>query len=123
MTTLQLKHVDCFTDRHGHQRFYFRRGHGPRMALPGLPGEANFMAAYQAALGSEKLAAKLATKKLRGDPGTFDRLVTEYFVSQEFLRLSHRPSGPTAMSSSALFSTKRSAIGWSPRCAASMSIA
>jgi len=45
------------------------------------------MAVYQAALGSEKLAAKLATKKLRGGPGTFDRLVTEYFVAQEFLRL------------------------------------
>ena len=39
MTTLQLRHVDCFTDRHGHKRFYFRRGHGQRMALPGLPGD------------------------------------------------------------------------------------
>ena len=87
MTTLQLRHVDCFTDRHGHKRYYFRRGHGPRIALPGLPGEANFMAAYQAALGSEKLIAKLATKKLRGGPGSFDRLVQDYFISQEFLRL------------------------------------
>jgi len=87
MTNMQLRHVDCFTDRHGHKRFYFRRGHGPRIALPGLPGEPNFMAAYQSALGSERLAAKLNSKMLRGGPGSFDRLVTEYFVSPEFRRL------------------------------------
>ena len=86
MTKLQLRHVDCFTDRHGHKRFYFRRGHGMRFALPGLPGEADFMAAYQAALHSEKVAAKLVIKQ-RGNPGTFDRLVTEYFISPEFRRL------------------------------------
>ena len=86
MTKLQLRHVDCFTDRHGHKRFYFRRGHGMRFALPGLPGEADFMTAYQAALHSEKVAAKLVVKR-RGNPGTFDRLVTEYFVSPEYRRL------------------------------------
>ena len=87
MTNLQLRHVDCFTDRHGHRRYYFRRGHGPRMALPGLPGEANFKAAYLSALRSDKIVKKLATNKMRGSPGTFDRWVTEYFVSPKFRRL------------------------------------
>ena len=45
------------------------------------------MSAYQSALHSSKLAAKLSSIKLRGGPGTFDRLVTEYFVSPEFRRL------------------------------------
>jgi len=57
-----------------------------RLALPGLPGEADFMTAYQAALHSEKVAAKLVIKR-QGNLGTFDRLVTEYFVSPEFRRL------------------------------------
>jgi hypothetical protein len=50
MTTIRLRYVDRFVDRHGHPRHYFRRPGCKRIRLPGLPGSAEFMAAYQAAL-------------------------------------------------------------------------
>jgi len=44
-----LKYVEEFIDRHGKPHRYFRRA-GKRVRLPGLPGSAEFMAVYQAAL-------------------------------------------------------------------------
>jgi len=72
MKLVRLKYVDCFTDRHGRLRHYFRRGKGTRVVLPGRPGTTEFMLAYQAALAGEEVR-KPETK--RGAPGTFDRLV------------------------------------------------
>ena len=85
MTAIKLKHVDSFRDRHGRRRYYFRRDRGPRIALPGLPGSTEFMAAYQAALAGEE--SRRTAPKLRGNPGTFDRLVQDYFASADFQRL------------------------------------
>ena len=50
MTKLKLKHGNEFRDRHGRVRRYFRRPGCKSVSLPGLPGSAEFMAAYQAAL-------------------------------------------------------------------------
>jgi hypothetical protein len=79
---LHLKCVDTFHDRTGRLRHYFRRGKGPRIALPGLPGSAEFMAAYQAALDDEKRSPQ----RPRGAPGTFDALASLYYNSVEFAR-------------------------------------
>jgi len=84
VTTIKLKHVDRFRDRHGKWRYYFRWGRGARIALPGQPGTPEFMAAYQSAVAGEPTGAQ---RKVRGEPGTFDRLVQDYFASPEFLRL------------------------------------
>ena len=90
MTVIRLKFIDRFVDRHGRERYYFRRDRGPRIALPGRPGTPEFMAAYeQAAVGE---VADRGPKQ-RGAPGTFDRLVQDYFTSAEFLRLA--PSSQT----------------------------
>lgn len=86
MTHLKLKYVDRFLDRHGRVRHYFRRGQGPRVPLPGLPGSAEFMAAYQSALRDDSVAPR-KRRKLRGADGTFDRLLQLYFSSPEYLRL------------------------------------
>jgi integrase len=85
MTRIHLRYVDRFVDRHGHVRHYFRRPGGKRIALPGAPGSAEFMAAYKAALGGEDVP--VATPKSRGEPGTFNRLAAQYFASPDFLRL------------------------------------
>jgi len=69
-------------------RHYFRRPGGRRIPLPGLPGSDDFAAAYKAALAGENTPA--AKPKIRGEPGTFNRLATQYFVSPEFLRLRTR---------------------------------
>jgi hypothetical protein len=50
VTRIKLRHVDSFRDRHGTERWYFRRGHGGRVPLPGTPGSAEFAVAYDAAL-------------------------------------------------------------------------
>jgi integrase len=87
MTTVRLKHLDTFKDRHGRMRYYFRRGKGKRFKLPGRPGMDEFMRAYQAALeGNEPAAAP----KVRGAPGTFDRLVQDYFNSTDYQALASR---------------------------------
>jgi integrase len=87
MSVVHLKHVDRFLDRHGRLRHYFRRGKGPRKLLPGRAGSDEFMAAYQAALSGEDLPR---TPRLRGAPGTFDRLVQDYFASADYLALAPR---------------------------------
>src|SRR5688572_20892699 len=84
MTRIKLKHIDRFKDRHGRVRYYYRRGPGPRIALPGPPGTAEFLAAYQAAADAQSSALK---QKVRGAPGTFDRLTQDYFTSSDYLRL------------------------------------
>lgn len=85
MTRIKLKYVDCFTDRHGHVRYYFRRGKGARISLPGTPGSDDFMEAYRASLAGVEHPRLI---KQRGEPGTFDRLLQEYFESDDYARLS-----------------------------------
>jgi integrase len=84
MTIVRLKHIDRFRDRHGRERFYFRRDRGARIPLPGRPGSAEFMAAYEQAARGEPIGQQ---PRERGAPGTFDRLVASYFTSPDFLRL------------------------------------
>ena len=84
MTAFKLKHVDKFVDRHGHVRHYFRRNRGARVLLPGEPGSAEFMRAYEAALADGPQPSKA---KRRGAPGTFDDLLQTYFESTAFIRL------------------------------------
>ena len=85
MTRIHLRYVDRFVDRRGHVRHYFRRPGGNRIALPRMPGSAEFMAAYKSALGGEDVS--VAAPKSRGEPGTFNRRAAQYFVSPDFLRL------------------------------------
>lgn len=84
MSRIRLKYVDHFKDRHGVVRYYFRRPGGKRTALPGLPGSAEFMAAYKAA---EAVRPGEAATPMRGAPGTFDRLVADYYRSTGYLQL------------------------------------
>ena len=91
MSLVRLKHVDRFTDRHGRVRYYFRRGKGKRIVLPGRPGTDEFMLAYQTALAGDELPA---APKTRGASGTFDQLVQDYFASPSFLTLSESSRRP-----------------------------
>lgn len=84
MTAIRLRYVDCFRDRHGRARYYFRRGKGPRIPLPGLPGSDAFMFAYREALQGIQSEIKPARHPGKG---TFNHLALEYFSSPDFLRL------------------------------------
>ena len=90
MTLIKLKHIDRFRDRHGKSRYYYRAGKGGRVKLPGLPGSPEFMDAYDEAVRGQPVQREPI---LRGDPGTFDRLVQDYFASMEFRGLA--PSSQT----------------------------
>lgn len=83
MAKVELAYVLGYKDRHGKQRYYYRRI-GRRIPLPGRPGEAAFMAAYEAAAAqfTTDAPAQAAT------PGTFDALAVSYYRSPQFLSLS-----------------------------------
>lgn len=81
MTRFKLLHVHQYRDRHGKLRRYVRRPGCPSVALPGLPGSAEFMAAYAAAIAS------VPVKPSRFAPGTLAHLVTRFYGSTEFANL------------------------------------
>ena len=83
LTSLRLKFVHRFRDRHGKTRHYFRRPGCKTVALPGLPGSAEFMAAYQAALAGCS-APRLEIGAARTKPGTVAAAVAAYIGSIEF---------------------------------------
>lgn len=85
MATLRLAYVQAFRDRHGRRRYYFRRGF-TRVPLPGRPGEAEFMAAYQLAAAAFSPFDPL--RSLAPAPGSFDALSVAYYRSPQFLSLS-----------------------------------
>ena len=86
--TVQLKHVQRMIDKQGRERFYFRQPGFPRLTLPGVPGSPEFMIAYDAAKAMAPLPAH--KKADAGVPGSFDRLLAEYFKSSKFLK--NKPS-------------------------------
>jgi integrase len=77
MTKIRLKYVHRFRDRIGRIRHYLRRPGFPRATLPGLPGSAEFMAAYQTALAT----AKRPVGEARELPGSVSALVRSYYDS------------------------------------------
>ena len=92
MANLPLKYVQQFVDRHGHPRFYFRRPGFKRVALPGMPGSSEFMAAYAEALAAGEPAPPVGLRQIR--PVTIDALAVSYFNSADFRELA--PSSQSA---------------------------
>jgi hypothetical protein len=82
MAKMLLRYVGEFIDRHGKPHRYFRRA-GKRVRLPGLPGSAEFMAVYQAALDGAP-APKAEATAPRTAPGTVHWLVSAYLSSETF---------------------------------------
>jgi site-specific recombinase XerD len=76
--------VQSFVDRHGKRRLYLRRPGFTKVALPGPLWSPAFMQAYQAALADER---RPAVGQTRTQPGTFDALIVEYYVSTNFVGL------------------------------------
>jgi integrase len=77
--------VECWRDRHGRVRVYFRKGKGQRIALPASVGSDEFNIAYQAAL-----AGQIEGKRERRRPdqaGTIGALVASYMRSAAYIGL------------------------------------
>jgi integrase len=79
MTKIKLDYVDEYIDRTGKVRRYFRKG-GKRLGvLPGAPGSAEFMAAYQGFLTQQP-----APVIKQQAAGSFAKLVTDFYASGMF---------------------------------------
>src|SRR5436305_9085796 len=84
MAQLRLKYVNSFRDRHGLMRHYFRRPGVEAVALPSLPGSADFMDAYQAALAGA--APLLDIGASRTKTGTINAAIVGYSAHTSFTK-------------------------------------
>lgn len=85
------RYCERFTDRHGKSRIYFRRGKGPRIALPEDPTTEAFEEAYANALSG--MVAERRQRPAADAAGTIGALVTSYLGSAEYRQL--RPTTKT----------------------------
>jgi integrase len=81
MTKIRLRFVQAFV-AHGKPYYYFRKPGCARIKLPGLPGSAEFMDAYQASLAASAPPSDIGAKRSR--PGTVGALVALYANSSRF---------------------------------------
>jgi integrase len=77
--------VECWRDRHGKLRVYFRRGKGLRLALPAAIGSSDFDVAYRAALSGQLALGQ----EHRAQPalGTIEALIISYMRSAAYRSL------------------------------------
>jgi len=78
------KYVHGYIDCRGRPRWYLRRAGHRRVPLPGLPWSPEFMAAYEAAMAGEKIEPGKSKIK----PGSVADLITLYYQTAAFTRLS-----------------------------------
>ena len=93
MTRIRLPYISEYRDRHGKLRRYFRRRGGRSIALPGLPGSIEFMAAYQAALA---VVSPPPPSPKHVISGSLAAVAAGYFRSADFANLSPSTSGRIA---------------------------
>jgi integrase len=80
----RLKHINQYRDRHGRQRYYFRRPGQPQIRLPGVPGSPEFQEAYNAALASLQIRE---IGKDRSALGSISDAIAGYYTHNTFLAL------------------------------------
>jgi integrase len=84
MTRIRLRFIQQWVDREGRVHRYFRRPGYPRVPLPGLPGSAEFMDAYRAALDGPQLGIGVAK---RSKPGSVSMAIAAYYGAPDFTTL------------------------------------
>jgi enterobacteria phage integrase len=82
MTVIRIRYIKAYIDRHGHVRRYFRKPGCKSTLLPGVPGSAEFMDAYQIALG-----VPVSRPAARHGEGTVSALIYDYLKSASFSNL------------------------------------
>jgi enterobacteria phage integrase len=77
--------VECWRDRHGKVRVYFRRGKGLRLPLPANIGSEAFNSAYLAALAGQSVTKVRARSAYT--PGSIAALISSYMRSEAYVGL------------------------------------
>jgi integrase len=108
MSRLRLKYVHGFVDHDGRPRHYVRRKGYKLTSLPDVPGSAEFMAAYHAALAA-MTPVEIGAKK-RSGPGSLSAAIAAYYGSQDFRAL----TGGTPAKRRAILERFREAHGDKP---------
>jgi integrase len=84
VSKIELPYVQAYRDCRGKMRHYLRRPGKPRVPLPGIPGSAQFMAAYESAIAAN---APLPVVKRQHKEGTIGHLVDRFYRSGAFSKL------------------------------------
>ncbi len=82
MARLTLPNVSAFADRHGKRRYRFRKKGYRSVYLPGEPGSAVFMTAYQAAFEGRIEKHGIGADRVRA--GSISALINRYYQSSYF---------------------------------------
>jgi enterobacteria phage integrase len=77
--------VECWRDRHGKLRVYYRKGRGRRIPLPGTIGSDEFDSAYRAALAGQLALGR--EKRATPAPKSIGALILSYMRSAAYLNL------------------------------------
>jgi integrase len=85
MSRIRLKYIQAWVDRDGRVHRYFRRPGYPHVRLPGLPGSAEFMRAYELAM-AHSVPLPIG-ERLRSKPGSVSAAIAGYYTSQAFRAL------------------------------------
>jgi integrase len=85
MTSIRLKFVKAYVDRHGKARHYFRKPGCKPVPLPGLVGSPEFLEAYGVALAAEPTCVEVGAS--RTVAGSIDAMTVGYLGSTDFARL------------------------------------
>jgi integrase len=85
MTNFRLRYVKSYIDRHGKVRHYLRRPGMRPIALPGLPGSMEFMAAYSQGLAE---TPRVEVGASHTTAGSVNAMVVGYMASAAFHNLS-----------------------------------
>lgn len=78
---VEVPYVNGYKDRHGRQRYYYRRKGFKAIPLRGEPGSIEFARSYEQAEGSAKPAGT------REGPRSIGALIDRYFLSLDFRNL------------------------------------
>jgi len=84
VASIRLQYVKAYVDRHGKARHYFRKPGCKPVALPGLPGSDEFMAAYGQAL-ADTPCTEIAASRTRA--GSINAMIVGYLGSAAFAGL------------------------------------
>jgi integrase len=84
MARIDLPHINGIIGRDGRVRYYFRKRGCKNIRLPGIPGSAEFMEAYRAAIGK---AQPVVIGASRAKAGTVAATVGTYLASTRFANL------------------------------------
>jgi integrase/recombinase XerD len=84
---IKLKYLVEDVDRHGNVRCYVRLPGKPKVRVRGMPGTAEFMTAYDAALATKTTDDNKTRKYQRAVKGSFGAACLGYYASAEFKAL------------------------------------